>query len=41
MLLELAQKSTKEQIEYLKDFFQKWKGGSFQTDDVTVIGIRC
>ncbi|MCX8143446.1 MAG: SpoIIE family protein phosphatase, partial [Bacteroidia bacterium] len=41
MLLELAQKSTKEQIEYLKDFFQKWKGVSFQTDDVTVIGIKC
>jgi len=41
MLLELTQKSTEEQLEYLKDFFQKWKGGSFQTDDVTVIGIRC
>jgi tetratricopeptide (TPR) repeat protein len=41
ILLELAQKSTEEQFEYLKDFFQKWKGDSFQTDDVTVIGIRC
>jgi serine phosphatase RsbU (regulator of sigma subunit) len=41
MLLELAKKPTEEQFEYLRDFFQKWKGGSFQTDDVTVIGIRC
>jgi len=41
MLLELAQKPTEEQIEYLRDFFQKWKGDNFQTDDVTVIGIRC
>jgi len=41
MLLELAQKPTEEQIEYLRHFFQKWKGDNFQTDDVTVIGIRC
>jgi serine phosphatase RsbU (regulator of sigma subunit) len=41
MLLELAQKPTEEQFEYLRDFFQKWKGDNFQTDDVTVIGIRC
>jgi len=41
MLLGLAQKPTEEQIEYLRDFFQKWKGDNFQTDDVTVIGIRC
>jgi serine phosphatase RsbU (regulator of sigma subunit) len=41
MLLELAKKPTEEQFEYLRDFFQKWKGDNFQTDDVTVIGIRC
>jgi tetratricopeptide (TPR) repeat protein len=41
MLLELAKKPTEEQIEYLRDFFQRWKGDNFQTDDVTVIGIRC
>ena len=39
-LLAISNKSMKEQELYLKDFFEKWKGGNEQVDDVLVIGVR-
>jgi len=41
MLKELAQKTTEKQEEYLREFITQWRGNEIQTDDVTVIGIRC
>jgi serine phosphatase RsbU (regulator of sigma subunit) len=40
MLAEISGKNMKEQEELLKNYFEKWKAAYFQTDDVTVIGIR-
>jgi serine phosphatase RsbU (regulator of sigma subunit) len=40
MLAEISGKDIKEQEEFLKNYFEKWKASYPQTDDVTVIGIR-
>lgn len=39
-VLSIQNKSMREQEQYLKEFFEKWKGNSEQVDDVLVIGIR-
>jgi hypothetical protein len=41
MLAEISGKDIKEQEEFLKEYFEKWKASYPQTDDVTVIGIKC
>jgi serine phosphatase RsbU (regulator of sigma subunit) len=40
LLAEISGKNMKEQGEFLKNYFEKWKASYPQTDDVTVIGIR-
>jgi serine phosphatase RsbU (regulator of sigma subunit) len=40
MLAEISGKDMKEQGEFLKEYFEKWKSAHPQTDDVTVLGIR-
>jgi serine phosphatase RsbU (regulator of sigma subunit) len=40
MLVEISGKDIKEQEEFLKNYFEKWKTSYPQTDDVTVIGIK-
>jgi tetratricopeptide (TPR) repeat protein len=40
MLAEISGKDMKEQAEFLKNYFDKWKASYPQTDDVTVIGIK-
>jgi len=40
MLLEIRDKSMKEQNNYLTDFILKWKAETEQIDDILVIGIR-
>jgi serine phosphatase RsbU (regulator of sigma subunit) len=40
MLAEISGKDMKEQEEFLKNYFDKWKASYHQTDDVTVIGIK-
>lgn len=41
ILVEISGKNMKEQAEFLKNYFEKWKASYPQTDDVTVIGIKC
>jgi serine phosphatase RsbU (regulator of sigma subunit) len=40
MLISIQHLDMREQEAYLKDYFEKWKGGNEQVDDVLVIGIR-
>jgi serine phosphatase RsbU (regulator of sigma subunit) len=40
VLLEINAMKLNEQKEYLANFFEEWKGGNEQVDDILVIGIR-
>ena len=40
ILLEIQNKSMKEQKQYLDDFVQNWKGMNEQVDDILVVGVR-
>lgn len=40
ILLDIQQKTMKEQEVYLDRFIEKWKGGEDQIDDILVIGVR-
>lgn len=40
ILSGISDKSMKEQLQYLDDFIEKWKGKSEQVDDILVIGVR-
>ena len=39
-LLELKEKSMKEQYTFLNTYFENWKGGLEQVDDVLVMGLK-
>ena len=39
-LLEIKDLSMDEQVKFLEDRFEDWKGGLEQLDDVCVIGVR-
>jgi tetratricopeptide (TPR) repeat protein len=40
LLLEIQEKTMKEQHQILEDYFNEWKGDLEQLDDVCVIGVR-
>lgn len=40
ILLSIKHLNLKDQKNYLKDYFQKWKGNNEQVDDVLMIGMR-
>lgn len=40
LLMNIHQRTMKEQHEILSQTFEEWKGGLEQIDDVTVLGIR-
>ncbi|MCE3259432.1 MAG: rapF [Bacteroidetes bacterium] len=40
VLLEINKMNMPEQKEYLANFFEEWKGGNEQVDDILVIGVR-
>jgi serine phosphatase RsbU (regulator of sigma subunit) len=40
ILTEISKKSSDEQLRYLNDAFEKWKGPLEQVDDVCLIGIK-
>ncbi len=40
ILLEIQDKSMKEQEKHLDDFIENWKAGTEQVDDILVIGVR-
>jgi serine phosphatase RsbU (regulator of sigma subunit) len=39
-ITHIHQLSTQNQVDYLSDFFSRWKGAHDQVDDVCVVGIR-
>jgi PAS domain S-box-containing protein len=40
ILLEIQDKSMKDQEKHLDNFIENWKGGTDQLDDILVIGVR-
>jgi CRP-like cAMP-binding protein len=40
ILIDIQNLNMDEQKEFLKDYFEKWKGKNEQVDDVLVIGVR-
>jgi serine phosphatase RsbU (regulator of sigma subunit) len=40
VIIEIQNKSMKEQEQYLDNFVENWKAGTEQVDDILVIGIR-
>ena len=40
LLLDIQQKSMKEQEQHLDSFIENWKAGTEQVDDILVIGVR-
>jgi sigma-B regulation protein RsbU (phosphoserine phosphatase) len=40
LLLSIREKDCDEQNEFLKNYFEKWKGDNEQVDDILVIGFR-
>ena len=40
ILIEIQNKSMKDQEKYLNDYIENWKSGIEQVDDILVIGIR-
>jgi hypothetical protein len=40
VLLQIANKTMKEQKEFLANYFEEWRGENEQVDDILVIGIR-
>jgi len=40
ILLDIQEKSMKEQEQYLDTYIEQWKAGTEQVDDILVIGVR-
>ncbi|MBI2967382.1 MAG: tetratricopeptide repeat protein [Bacteroidetes bacterium] len=40
LLLEIQDKTMPEQEKFLDDYFENWRGGKTQLDDILVIGVR-
>lgn len=40
ILIGIQDQSMQEQKNYLNDFFEKWRDGSEQVDDILIIGVR-
>ena len=40
ILIDIQNKSMKDQEKYLNDYIENWKSGIEQVDDILVIGIR-
>ena len=40
ILLDIQNKTMKEQEKYLDDYIENWKAGTEQIDDILVIGVR-